>query len=155
MTTTIRSMWLAALAEKIRSEFPTAMLTVPSYVPDNLPACTVSDDTDEVSVDEYGAASIETAVIIEATEETGQPGETEAETMSAQNEQGQALLGRLVLAATSGDRTLGGLVDDVSYSSAAVQYPDDGQPGIGAGITCRVRWRHVVGDPYSHPDGTP
>lgn len=146
---TRRELWLNALLANLQAEFPTAMFSVPSYVPEDLPACTLWDDTETGQTDLYGDQTVETTVQIEAFEDLTQAVGTLAEQMSAQNAQGQGLLSRVVKAATGGDRTLGGLCDDIVYSSGAVQYPGDGETQMSAGGTFRVSWRHKLGDPYT------
>jgi hypothetical protein len=148
MPTPVRKLWLDALLVKIQVLFNYAMFAVPSYVPEDLPACTLWDDTEDGVNEQYGEQTVDTTVNIEAHAEATDAGATVAEQQAALNAQGQEMLATLIKAATT-DGSLGGLCDSITYVAGAVQYPGDGQDNISAGITIRVRWRHKTGDPYT------
>jgi len=67
--------------------------------------------------------------------------------------QANEMLAEAITDATSGDRTLAGLVDDVSYSAAMPMYPDEGSNIISVAISIEVRWRHDLGDPTTNSMG--
>jgi hypothetical protein len=149
MPTTIRDQWLNALKNRLATKFSAVMYGVPTYVPENLPACTLWDDADEGTKQEYGHQEIETEIMVEAFEAAAWGTGTEAERYAAIKAQGQEILGQVIKTVTGSDLTLGGLCDDIRYATGAVQYPDDGEDLISAGARFRVRWTHKLGDPYT------
>ena len=62
--------------------------------------------------------------------------------------QGNEIMAALIADATGGDRTLGGLADDVTYTTTAILYPDAGSTIITVGVDLAIRWRHPLGNPY-------
>jgi hypothetical protein len=143
MAKTIREKILDALLVRAATVAP-ACYAVPSYVPAELPAVTLFDGIEEGDTDIYNQQNNETPVVVESTAEI--PAGSTAAAMFAQ---GQALIGNLVKALTSGDRTLGGLCHDVRYTSGGIEYPEDGGEEISATISLRVRWSHRIGDPWT------
>jgi hypothetical protein len=63
--------------------------------------------------------------------------------------QGNTILAELIHEATGGDRTLGGLCEDITYTGGTIYYPEEGSDIIGVDLVLAVRWSHAVGDPYS------
>lgn len=62
--------------------------------------------------------------------------------------QGNDIMAELIAEATGGDRTLGGLADDLAYTAAAILYPDAGSNIITVGVDLAIRWSHPLGNPY-------
>lgn len=143
MAKTIREQILDALTTRAAT-VATARFAVPSYVPEELPAVTLLDGTEESATDQYGQQNNETPVIVESTATI-----PENSTMAELFSQGQAMLGAIIKAMTTGDRTLGGLCHDIRYTSGGIEYPEDGGEQISAVITVRVRWSHQIGDPWT------
>lgn len=115
-----------------------------------LPARVLWDAEDaQVERDRYGAITVTTTLsLIEQ--------HYAAADYSTWSTQGNAMLAQAIADATGLDRTLGGLADDLTYTAAAIMYPDEGSSIITVGIDLAVRWMHPVGNPYiDAPDPAP
>lgn len=62
--------------------------------------------------------------------------------------QGNAVLGRIILAATGGENTLDGLAQDIEYTGGGVAIPEDGTNIVTAFADLRVTYRFKSGNPY-------
>ncbi|MGM0703884.1 MAG: hypothetical protein ACQEUG_16000 [Pseudomonadota bacterium] len=100
-----------------------------------------SGEDGEVERNRYGEISVTTGVSLIAQH----PAEANPDEWDAQ---GNAIMAELIADATGGDRTLGDLADDVTYTATAILYPDAGSNIITIGVDLAIRWRHPVGNPY-------
>lgn len=148
----IREKIIAALADKLSNI--AALGNAPAHRSnseldyDALPAVSVWDGSDTIIEQDvrYGQVVVSTEVGVE----TVHIARVEHERWS---EQANAILAELIRAATGGDRTLGGLADDVAYKATTLYYPEPGSDIIGVDLMLEVRWRHDVGDPYTNSMG--
>jgi len=115
---------------------------------DSLPAISLWDGSDaSVETDQrYGEVTVTTQVGVETVHQA----DADYATWSTQ---ANAVLAELITAATGGDRTLGGLADDVRYAGTTLYYPEPGSDIIGVDIVLEVRWRHDLGDPTTNSMG--
>lgn len=135
--TPIREQIIAALAQRL--EAPRAEKVI-----DALPARSLWDSSDEeVERTPYGQHQVTMTLTLESVHL--------ADRDRAQwSTQGNALLAQLISDATSTDRTLGGLCDDVAYAGGTIYYPDEGSDVLGVDINLAVRYRFDIGDPYTN-----
>lgn len=115
---------------------------------DSLPAISLWDGADgPVEHDQrYGQAVVTTQVGVETVHRAN----VDFATWSTQ---GNTVLAELISAATGGDRTLGGLADDVRYTGSTLYYPEPGSDILGVDLVLEVRWRHDLGDPFTNSMG--
>ncbi|MDR5867298.1 hypothetical protein [Halomonas koreensis] len=151
MATPIREQILVALQDKLSglAAFDGAQVQRSNrhIDGDNLPAINLWDDSDAtIEQERYSQTSVTTQVNVE-TLHWADKDHTQWST------QANGLLAELIKAATSGDRTLDGLADDVAYRGDAIDYPVDGSDMIGIAVVLEVRWRHDIGDPFTNSMG--
>lgn len=117
-------------------------------VVEDLPAISIWDGSDgPVEHDaRYGQATVTTQVGVETVHQAN----VDYATWSTQ---ANTILADLITAATGGDRTLGGLADDVRYGGTTIYYPEPGSDIIGVDLVLEVRWRHDLGDPTTNSMG--
>lgn len=60
------------------------------------------------------------------------------------------MLGNIIAAVTSTDRTLGGLADYIRYFSGRTFYPDEQSQYVGVSVTFEVSYRFDLGDPTTN-----
>ncbi len=115
---------------------------------DSLPVISLWDGADgPVEHDQrYGQAVVTTQVGVETVHQA----DADYTTWSTQ---ANTILADLITAATGGDRTLGGLADDVRYAGTTLYYPEPGSDIIGVDLVLEVRWRHDLGDPTTNSMG--
>ena len=127
----------AALAEKLGAHRARADIDQR-----DLPARVLwaGEDAD-VQRDRYGEVSVTTgASLIAQHPAAANPDDWDG--------QGNAIMAQIIADATGGDRSLGGLADDVTYTTAAILYPDAGSSIITVGVDLAIRWRLPLGNPY-------
>jgi len=152
MATPIREQILEALAAKLSGlpEFDghAAQRANSELDIDSLPAISLWDGSDAtVEQDQrYGQAVVTTQVGVETVHQAN----ADYRTWSTQ---ANTILATLIAGATGGDRTLGGLVDDVRYAGTTLYYPEPGSDIIGVDLVLEVRWRHDLGDPTTNSMG--
>ncbi len=100
-----------------------------------------SGEDAQVERDRYGSVAVTTGASLIAQH----PADVDRDQWDTQ---GNAVMAALIADATSGDRSLGGLAEDVTYTASAILYPDDGSAILTVGVDLAIRWRHPVGDPY-------
>jgi len=115
-----------------------------------LPARVLWDGEDSnIERDRYGAITVTTTLSLIDQHYA-------AADFESWSTQGNDILAQAIADATDGDRTLGGLVDDLTYVASAIMYPDEGSSIITVGIELALRWKHPVGNPYiTLPDPDP
>lgn len=134
--TPIREQIIAALAERLNAARANSVI-------EQLPARTLWDGSDGlVERDRYGGVSVTTELTIETVHQADRD-------HRQWSQQGNAILAALITEATGGDRTLGGLAEDVAYTGGTIYYPEEGSDIIGVDLALAVRWSHRIGDPYS------
>lgn len=134
--TPIREQIIAALAARLNAERANSVI-------ETLPARTLWDGSDgNVERNRYGGVSVTTEITVETVHQADRD-------HRQWSQQGNAILAALIAEATGGDRTLGGLVDDVAYTGGTIYYPEEGSDIIGVDLVLAVRWSHRIGDPYS------
>lgn len=132
----IRDIIIRALADKLAAKRAEATIEA-------LPHYGIWDSNDsDVGRSEYGDISVTTGITVESVHQAD-------ENPNNWSEQGNNLIAELIVKATGGDRTLGGLVDDISYIGATIYYPEPGSDVLGVDLNLEIKWRHAVGDPYS------
>lgn len=100
-----------------------------------------SGEDADVQRDSYGAVNVTSgASLIAQHPATANPDDWDA--------QGNDIMAGIIADATCGDRTLGGLADDVTYTTTAILYPDAGSAIITVGVDLNIRWSHPPGNPY-------
>jgi len=100
-----------------------------------------SGEDGDVERNRYGEVSLTTGATLIAQH----PADADPDQWDAQ---GNTIMAGLIADATGGDRTLGGLADDVTYTTTAILYPDAGSTIITVGVDLAIRWRHPLGNPY-------
>lgn len=134
--TPIREQIIVALAAQLSAERANSII-------DQLPARSLWDGSDgNVERNRYGGVSLATEVTLEAVHQADRDHQQ-------WSTQGNAILAELIATATGSDRTLGGLCDDIAYTSGTIYYPEEGSDIIGVDLVLAVRWSHRIGDPYS------
>lgn len=115
---------------------------------DSLPVISLWDGSDAtVEQDQrYGQAVVTTQVGVETVHQAN----ADYTTWSTQ---ANTILAALITGATGGDRTLGGLADDVRYAGTTIYYPEPGSDIIGVDLVLEVRWRHDLGAPTTNSMG--
>lgn len=134
--TPIREAIIAALAARLNAERANSVI-------EQLPARTIWDGSDgEVERNRYGDISVTTTIAVETVHQADRD-------YRLWSQQGNAVLATLIAEATGGDRTLGGLCDDIAYTGGTIYYPEEGSDIIGVDLVLAVRWSHRIGDPYT------
>lgn len=64
--------------------------------------------------------------------------------------QAEGILAALVKEATAGDRTLGGLCQDILYTGGGPEYPGAGGEFVGARATFEITYAFPEGDPFTN-----
>ncbi|MFW6344711.1 MAG: hypothetical protein ACOC0M_00045 [Halomonas sp.] len=152
MATPLREQILEALRQKLSglAEFDghAAQRANSELDIDSLPAISLWDGSDAtVETDQrYGQAVVTTQVGVETVHQA-------AADYATWSTQANEILAALIAGATGGDRTLGGLADDVRYAGTTIYYPEPGSDIIGVDLVLEVRWRHDLGDPTTNSMG--
>lgn len=152
MATPIREQILEALAAKLSGlpEFNghAAQRANSELDIDHLPVISLWDGSDAtVEQDQrYGQAVVTTQVGVETVHQANAD-------YTNWSTQANTILSALIAGATGGDRTLGGLADDVRYAGTTIYYPEPGSDIIGVDLVLEVRWRHDLGDPTTNSMG--
>lgn len=134
--TPIREHIITALAARLSAERANSII-------DQLPARSLWDGSDgNVERNRYGGVSLTTDVTVETVHHADRD-------HRQWSTQGNAILAELIATATSNDRTLGGLCDDIAYTAGTIYYPEEGSDIIGVDLVLAVRWSHRIGDPYT------
>lgn len=147
MPVPIREQIIAALVDKL-SGVPAlggavAQRSNSELDPNDLPAVSVWDGADAaIEQVQYGENSVTTEIGVETVHQA----DADYKQWSTQ---ANTILAELIVSATGGDRTLGGLADGVRYAGTTIYYPEPGSDIIGVDIVLEVRWRHALGDPYT------
>lgn len=149
MATSIREQMLEALKVKLSGlpEFNGAQAQRANSELDvrNLPALSIWDGSDGPV--EHDAVYAQTVVTTPIGIETVHTAAADYENWSTQANE---ILANLIVSTIGGDRTLGGLVDEIRYSGTNLYYPEPGSDIIGVDLVIEVRWRHDVGDPFTN-----
>ncbi|GHA85432.1 hypothetical protein [Modicisalibacter luteus] len=134
---TIREQVIAALAQRLGAQRANTVIEA-------LPARSLWDSNDsDVERADFGQMAVTMTLTLETVHQAdNDPGRW--------SEQGNAILGQLIIDATGQDVTLSGLCDDIAYAGGTIYYPEDGSEVIGVDINLAVRFRFDVGDPFTN-----
>jgi len=109
----------------------------------DLPAKSVWDNREEVSITKYGTNESTLPLPVEYL------AKVDKATYPNHSVQANAMLGELIQAATSGDNKLGGLCRSITYLESEFIYPEDGANEIEVYAVFNIVYQFAIGDPFT------
>lgn len=108
----------------------------------DLPAKSVWDNSEDAERTKYGSVACSLDIPVEYM------AKVDTSSYSNFSKQANAMLGELIQQATSGDSSLGGLCQNINYTSSEFVYPEDGSREIEVFAVFRITYEFVAGDPF-------